>query len=234
MNRSFLVPLIRICIEVFSRISLSSCGRKAVIFALRTLGVINKNQKIEPYEPRLWNEFYVTVSFAFQVYNLVVLLPQLIATENRGFRLYFLAIFVPIYRILEILKTTAAIIVVDRELQFFSEEGENKKIGSYYTLVGYLNSWLIMIVIKWFDMIVCFSVLAFFFGDEWSTKIKKPLDALYATMITMMTLGYGDYYPVDESTKMLVISELFCFVAYVLLILPVVAGSFKTREIKRH
>lgn len=227
MNKSFLVPAFRAAIFILGFLSLHSLGRAALAWLLRRL---TPGLKIAPYEPRLWNEMYVMAAVAFSAINLWVLAPPALLNGN-PWKTLLVGVVLPIYRITEILKTTSSVIFVDRENRFDIEIEPN--IGSYYTLVGNLNSWLLMIVIKWLDMIVCFSVLALYLKDEWNAKILGPLDALYATIVTMMTLGYGDFHPQSDSTKILVITELLCFIAYVLLVVPVVAASIKTRELKR-
>lgn len=227
MNQSFLVPAFRFVLSALGCVSLHSRGRAVLVWFCRRR---DPDRDVAPYEPRLWNEAYVLAVLALSAANVWILLPGALR-EGTPWKLVLFGLVLPIYRIAEILKTTASIIFIDRERHFHLEVNPN--IGSYFTIVGNLNSWLLMIVIKWCDMILCFSALALRTGSGWDARIASPLDALYATMVTMMTLGYGDFHPIADSTKALVIVEMICFIAYVLLIVPVAAASFKTREVKR-
>lgn len=227
MNRSFLVPAFRAVLLFLRCLSLHSLGRATIVSLLRRR---TPRLEIAPYEPRLWNEFYVTAAIAFSACNLWVFVPQTLLNDT-NWKALTLGAVLPIYRVAEILRTASSVIFVDREERFHIEIEPNT--GNYYTLVGNLNSWLLMIVIKFFDLILCFSSLALFLKDEWNRAVAGPLDALYTTMVTMLTLGYGDFHPSSDRTKMLVIAELVCFIAYGLLVIPIVASSFKTRELKR-
>lgn len=230
MNNSFLVPVVWALVEFLHRFSLSWYGRRLAIWLLKRLKVIDRDHSPQPYEPRIWNEAYVSTMLFLQFVNLFKIAPYLISCGNHTPLMFLLVVLFPVWRTVEILKTTASIIFFDREKRF---EPDDETIGNYYTLLGNLNSWLIMIFLKWLDMILCFSVLTLYLGDHWNKAVETPLNALYITVVTMLTLGYGDFHPADYQTRILVIGKLLCFLIYLLLVFPIVAGSFKTRELNR-
>lgn len=231
MNKSFIVPVVWALVELLHRFSLSWHGRRLAIWLLKRLNVIDRDHSVQPYEPRIWNEAYVSTMLFLQFVNLFKIAPYLMSYANNGLPMFLLMVVFPAWRVVEILKTTASIIFFDREKKF---EPDDAAIGNYYTLLGNLNSWLIMIFLKWLDMILCFSALTLYLGDHWNKAVETPLNALYITVVTMLTLGYGDFHPADHQTRILVIGKLLCFLIYLLLVFPIVAGSFKTRELNRN
>ena len=45
--------------------------------------------------------------------------------------------------------------------------------------------------------------------EHFSLPIENPETATYFSLVTMTTLGYGEFHPVSESARNLVISQLF-------------------------
>lgn len=233
MNRSFLVPVVRFLLRLLAAVSLNSWGRSLLCALLRWRECRRGRAfACEPYEPRLWSEAYTVAFLGLSTANLALFAPHVRDCPGHSRWLAgALLVGLPIYRIAEIFKTTGSIIFLDRERRFAPEIGPD--VGSYYTLVGNLNSWLIMIALKWLDMLLCFSVLVLWLGVGWKPPIREPLDAFYLTVVTMATLGYGDILPVTPAARRLVIAKMFGFVAYFLLVMPVVVSTFRTREIRR-
>ena len=66
--------------------------------------------------------------------------------------------------------------------------------SSMYTIVSV--SWLVFYAI--------FGAL--YLGDQFNPPIKDPVSALYFSVITMATVGYGDILPIEPSSRLFVIS----------------------------
>jgi hypothetical protein len=228
MNKSFLDPALKKLLWALSYLSIGVLGRRLIIWLMQRK---RPGWAPKPYEPRLWNEAYVVFALLISTMNLWIFLPQaMISIESNNLSI-ILGAALPMYRIAEILRTATNIIFVDREEHFAKEEDAPSE-GSYYILIGNLNSWLVMILLKWIDMITCFAAITLFIGCNWKPYVQTPIDALYVNVVTMLTVGYGDIHPSASPAKLLVVVQLFCFLSYVLLVLPIVASSFKTREIK--
>lgn len=63
--------------------------------------------------------------------------------------------------------------------------------------------------------------------DEHAFNIGKPLSvisAIYFTIVTFATVGYGDIYPTSDLTKLLVSGEILTAVFYAAFVLSVAAG----------
>ncbi len=51
--------------------------------------------------------------------------------------------------------------------------------------------------------------------DFFAKPLSRDLDAIYFSFVTSATVGYGDNYPVHETGRLLVISQLFLFLVFV-------------------
>jgi len=99
---------------------------------------------------------------------------------------------------------------------------------------------LILILINYLEIIVCFAVLYLNTNSVESTTkpgllISNPLDALYFSTVTITTLGYGDFVPGNDTARILVTLELifgFIFVALVLGLL--LTGAKFVTELSSH
>ena len=54
--------------------------------------------------------------------------------------------------------------------------------------------------------------------------LQHPLDALYFSVVTITTVGYGDLHPVMASTKMLVMGEIGSGVLMLVWALPLLVS----------
>jgi voltage-gated potassium channel len=66
--------------------------------------------------------------------------------------------------------------------------------SSMYTIVSV--SWLVFYAV----------IGALYLGDQFKPPITDPISALYFSVITMATVGYGDILPIDPSSRLFVIS----------------------------
>jgi hypothetical protein len=80
-------------------------------------------------------------------------------------------------------------------------------------------------------MTVCFAKICLYFGNEWSNPIKDPVTALYHSLVTMTTLGFGDFTPTTQNTKVLVITEMLAFFVYFVLLFPIIISAIRTKPV---
>ena len=149
------------------------------------------------------SEFYVVVWF-------LILLA--ILTFNAYFAPW-LAILIVCYRLVDGLNYRLCIIFVDRYKKDWGLRS--------------LNRSLILLFINYLEIIVAFATL-YLLTDSVGYKSDAPLasrlDALYFSVITITTLGYGDIKPIMQVGKWLSLTETV--MGFVLIVL--VVGSFLT------
>jgi hypothetical protein len=230
MDRSLLDWLTNLLLRILGLLSLHAWGRFLCLCFLKKM---YPSRHFAPFQPRLWNELYTLAAIAVSSILLWWAVPRQLGDVKDGdaIRSYEYFAIYAIYRVVEIMRTSSAIIFIDRQRRF--APSGIPLVGSYYTLIGNLNSWLMLTVLQFLDLISCFAILCLATGDCWDKKINTPLDAFYTTAVTMLTVGYGDHHPNDDVSKVLVVVELLCFIAYGLLLIPFTAASFKTMETYR-
>ncbi|HAK89103.1 MAG TPA: hypothetical protein DHV16_10270 [Nitrospiraceae bacterium] len=58
-------------------------------------------------------------------------------------------------------------------------------------------------------------------GDACKVPIRKPLDAVYFSSVTITTLGYGDFTPIKETGKILVSVETITGLIFIVLVVAI-------------
>jgi len=92
--------------------------------------------------------------------------------------------------------------------------------------------WLLMAPLGLLQVVLCHAILFLCFGQEFGPKpITDPLTALYQSMVTFTTLGFGDYVPQQGAVgaKLVIISELSCFMVFVATKLPLAVAITRVR-----
>jgi hypothetical protein len=56
------------------------------------------------------------------------------------------------------------------------------------------------------------------------------LSAVYFSVVTAATVGYGDIAPVSEAARMLVVAEILCSLIYGIFFFSVLAGGIRERR----
>ena len=84
------------------------------------------------------------------------------------------------------------------------------------------------------EIIAIFALLYLFVGcvtlanDPNGACLDRPIDVLYYSIVTMTTLGYGEFVP-HKDTRIIVVVQLLIFVVYILSIFPMIVSSVATR-----
>jgi membrane-anchored glycerophosphoryl diester phosphodiesterase (GDPDase) len=94
------------------------------------------------------------------------------------------------------------------------------------------SRWLLTSFINVLMVIVAFAILFLHYGDQFQPIIVDSTTAIYMSVITITTLGYGDIRPVCAIGKKLVCVELFYFLFFLAVKLPIAVSAIraKTRD----
>jgi hypothetical protein len=88
--------------------------------------------------------------------------------------------------------------------------------------------WVILNLINIFEIVMCYAVLYLNFGNYFREKIGDPITAIYQSILTFTTLGYGEITPKNTLSKIIVITQLGFFILIVLLIAPRIFSLLRT------
>lgn len=138
---------------------------------------------------------------------------------------FIILVILCIYRLLDILVGIGRIFFIERE--------HRKDEMGHYLLIRHVGRWAILNLINVFEIILYFSVLFLYLGSGFQEEIKDVLTAFYQSILTITTLGYGEIHADSKASKILVICQLFYFLLYLLLILPRVFASIRTKEVTK-
>ena len=158
----------------------------------------------------LWAEFYVMAWLGILVF--LLLWPDAIGQTA--------AIVLASYRLVDALAYRLCVLFVDRY---------NPGWG-----VHSLNRTLLLLLLNYFELAVGFAVLYLATGsvalDSEAAAIAEPGRALYFSIVTLSTLGYGDIAPLTDTGRLLAALEVLAGFMLVVLVI----GAFLTglRDIK--
>ncbi len=98
------------------------------------------------------------------------------------------------------------------------------------------NRSLMLLFINYIEMIIGFAALYLYtgaIGDTSKMPINKPLDAVYFSSVTITTLGYGDFTPMNEIGKILISVEAIAGLIFIVLVVAIFV-SWTRIKYKRH
>jgi hypothetical protein len=135
----------------------------------------------------------------------------------------FVWLVVAVFRLVDVLLGSVNLIFIERE--------EREDDMGYYILARNLNRWIILVLINFAEIVVAFAILYLRIGAQFSgCGIADGTTAVYQSMLTLTTLGYGELHPTTNVARLHVIGQLSYFVVFVLLVAPVVFSAVRTRE----
>jgi hypothetical protein len=79
-----------------------------------------------------------------------------------------------------------------------------------------INRSVILLFFNFFELIASFGVI-YAAGNYLNMPINSWLDALYFSFITGVTIGYGDFYPINETGKILVMLQIISTISFLFL-----------------
>jgi hypothetical protein len=93
-----------------------------------------------------------------------------------------------------------------------------------------LNRSLILLMINYFELIIGFAALFLNIGSIWNSQgdpITLKSEALYFSVVTITTLGYGDHYPSDTLSRWLCSTETIMGVVLIVLVIGTFLSGVK-------
>lgn len=78
------------------------------------------------------------------------------------------------------------------------------------------NRSLILLFFNFIEVIASFGVI-YAAGNYFNLPVSTGIDALYISLITGSTLGYGDYHPITDNGKLLVMLQIISTLSFLIL-----------------
>jgi hypothetical protein len=223
LSFSLVIPTLDLLLRLLSLLSLYFQGRKAVLRRIHHFA--SGMEELRLSQPRWWYESY---ALAFCLFSAVTLfwLPECYSERGElagGLPGLLLGVGIPLYRLVEITVVVASIV-------FGTHHKLNEEGGLLYIPVGNARSWALMTLVMYVNAALCFATLNLTQGATWQPKITDSPTALYHTLVTITTLGYGDIHPTSEAAKWLVMAQLLYFMLFAFLVFPIALTAFRTKE----
>jgi hypothetical protein len=130
------------------------------------------------------------------------------------------------YRILDILSYQLAIVLVTRHHLAWAPAAVTRTILLSLVNIG--------------EIVTCYAILYLGLGriiesTPSGTQVTTPIRAFYYSLVTMATLGYGEFIPGDDRSRLIVILQMLTQIILVLTIVPLfVAHMVDDRDRRRH
>lgn len=87
---------------------------------------------------------------------------------------------------------------------------------------------MLLLFFNYFEIVLSFAVL-YSIGNQMNVPFKHWFDAVYFSVITCSSIGFGDYYPVTTYGKMLVSMQAMFFLSFVVLFLNFFSNKVKSK-----
>jgi len=203
IKNSFLVPFIKCVINIVCKFS---------PYQIISRLIWSHNEVI----PFCFAEGYVLIRL------LIVSLCFILLDCHTGLASCLLSILC-ILMLIDILAATVKIIFIERVVR----EDHNGN----YILVRDVSRWIILVLLNILEIVLYFGVLYFKIGDRFCMPITDRLTAIYQSLLTFTTLGYGEIHPDNPLAKILVIFQLVYFIIFVFLLAP---RAFSAIRVKQH
>ena len=88
---------------------------------------------------------------------------------------------------------------------------------------------VLVVLLNFYECVVCFALLYLrtqSVQNSGGVTLDSPLTAFYYSLVTMMTLGYGDYIPSSALGRVLVIWQLATMIVFLIFLLPALMSVF--------
>ncbi len=127
-----------------------------------------------------------------------------------------------IFRLFDLLVGLGRIIFIEREQRLDTQ--------GHYLLVRDVSRWTILTFLHLIEISLYFGILYLKNGHGFDEQILDWITAIYQSVLTFTTLGYGEIHAHSSYAKILVILHLFYFMAFVLLIIPFIFSAIRAKE----
>jgi hypothetical protein len=88
---------------------------------------------------------------------------------------------------------------------------------------------ILIVVVNLAEIVMAFATMYLVIGnvaDSSSGRITNATDAIYFSLVTITTVGYGDFVPRDAFTRMLAVCQVSCSLFLLLFIIPALVSVF--------
>jgi len=176
------------------------------IVFVRSLSLDNASAWFEEDKRHTFMDLYVLV-FAFML-TTALFVPD---------HFWFIGVLIAAYRVADI---------VTYRLYFLLVKSQARP----WTAAALRRS-LVIVVVNFYETIVGYAILYLSIGRIVATNasLQQPLTArtaFYYSTVTAVTLGYGDYVPGNDFSRMLVVSQLFCTILFLIFVIPALVSLF--------
>jgi len=108
---------------------------------------------------------------------------------------------------------------------FFLVKSQEKPWG------GRLRRTLLIAAANFAEVIIGFAIIHLHVRDisrncSGANRLTDSIDAVYFSIVTIMTVGYGDFVPCGTAGRLLVIAELAAGVVFVIVVVPLLLSVF--------
>lgn len=83
---------------------------------------------------------------------------------------------------------------------------------------------LLLLTLNFLESGLTFAII-YLSGNYLNVNLVNALDAIYYSFVTSATIGYGDFYPVTDIGKKIVIIQIFCSVSFIVLFFNFFSGK---------
>jgi hypothetical protein len=90
--------------------------------------------------------------------------------------------------------------------------------------------WLILAFLNVIEVVLCFAALFLYYGQQFSPRIEEATTAIYFSLVTFISLGYGDIKPACYIPKMLVCCEISYFILFLGVRVPAAVSILRVKE----
>ena len=127
----------------------------------------------------------------------------------------WLVVALAAYRVVEIVTYHFAILLVDSQVET-------------YRLISVRRSFVFAIM-NLYEIVAAYALIYLVAGNivqiTTGTSLSSGTSALYYSVVTMATLGYGEFYPADDPSRAIVMVQLMTGVLFFVGIVPILAAN---------
>lgn len=129
----------------------------------------------------------------------------------------YVYVYIVAYRVVDILSYQLAVILID-------SQKPDWKLGS-------LRSSLLSSLVNLYEIVCAFAVIYLVLGSIKSdhATVSDPITAFYYSIVTMATLGYGEFIPYDSPARIAVTLQLLAELLFLLVFIPVFSANVITQ-----
>ena len=124
------------------------------------------------------------------------------------------------YRMFELGQSLASIFVLELQRRR-DEQGR-------YLLVRNSIRWILLTVLNFTEIIICFSFAYLTWGESFNPPIVTHINAVYQSIVTFVALG--GYLPNSDPARIIIIVQLGYFILFLIMIAPIILSVIRAKE----